>query len=49
MALILKASRTYDSEGKIAKIIGTAKEITVEKRKEYAGIEMTRRDMTTGL
>ncbi|MCL2616909.1 MAG: ATP-binding protein, partial [Defluviitaleaceae bacterium] len=46
--LSIKTITIYDNEGRPEKVIGTAREITREKAKEFAAIETSRRDLTTG-
>lgn len=45
----LKASHLFDDEGGLRKIIGIARQITEEKKRERALQEAERRDLTTGL
>ncbi|MCL2627957.1 MAG: ATP-binding protein [Oscillospiraceae bacterium] len=45
----IKSSRVLNNNGEIVKIIGTAREFTDRKLREFANIELSRRDPTTKL
>lgn len=47
--VLFKATRLLGKDGSVTKIVGTAREITEEKRREFSRIEASRRDLTTGL
>jgi len=45
----IKSSHVHDNDGKTAKIIGTAREFTAKKLKDFAILESSRRDPVTKL